>query len=44
MIWQYNRSDAYIDTVLTLYRQIESPRAAERNPRVAKNDARRRTR
>ncbi len=44
VIWQYNRSDAYIDTVLTLYRQIESPRAAERNPRVAKNDARRRTR
>lgn len=38
VIWQYNRSDAYIDTVLALHREIESPTAVERNPRVAKRD------
>ncbi|MCC6849665.1 MAG: lytic murein transglycosylase [Deltaproteobacteria bacterium] len=38
VIWQYNRSDAYIDTVLALHRQIE----VERNPRVATNEPRRR--
>jgi membrane-bound lytic murein transglycosylase B len=38
VIWQYNRSDAYIDTVLALHQEIESPTASERNPRVAKRD------
>ncbi|MCC6765674.1 MAG: lytic murein transglycosylase [Deltaproteobacteria bacterium] len=42
VIWQYNRSDAYIDTVLALHRQIEAPAPVERNPRVARNELRKR--
>ena len=40
VIWQYNRSDAYIDTILALHGEIESPTPVERNPRVAKRDVR----
>lgn len=40
VIWQYNRSDAYIDTVLALHREIESPTPVERNPRLAKREVR----
>ena len=34
VIWQYNRSDAYIDTILALERQIDGPMDAPK-PRVA---------
>ncbi len=34
VIWQYNRSDAYIDTILSLHGQIDAP--PERSTRVAK--------
>ncbi len=37
VIWQYNRSDAYIDTILTLHREMDAPRGrtakAETRPR-----------
>lgn len=36
VVWEYNRSDAYIDTVLTLARRLEEP-----PPPVAKKPARR---
>jgi membrane-bound lytic murein transglycosylase B len=45
VIWQYNRSDAYIDTILALQRQLEAPPPTERNTRIAKRETRpRRTR
>jgi membrane-bound lytic murein transglycosylase B len=46
VIWQYNRSDAYIDTILALQRQIEAPAGTNvshtttRTPRVGKRSVR----
>ena len=36
VIWQYNRSDAYIDTILGLARAIEDPASADPPPPVAR--------
>ena len=35
VLWQYNRSDPYIETILTLHRQIDAP--VERSRRMAGN-------
>ncbi len=32
VVWEYNRSDAYIDTVLTLARRLEEPPPAAKKP------------